>query len=309
MNDPDQTVRIGKQTVSLTSLDKPLWPEQGLKKADFIKYIHVVADKMLPFLNDRPLTVVRYPHGVKGESFFQKNCPDYAPDFVKTATVEDIDYILCSDQPTLIWLANQLAFEYHVPFQPITSASPSEIVLDLDPPSRDEFPMAIQAALMIKDVLDRLHLTAFIKTSGNKGLQVYIPLPDETFTYDDTRDFTQFIASYLTESEPDWFTTERLKKNRHHRLYVDYLQHDEGKTIIAPYSVRGNAQATVATPIHWDEVNDDLEPDTFTIPMMEERLKQRGCPMALFQKAKQEQNFGQVLQALKDQQKGGTLTK
>jgi bifunctional non-homologous end joining protein LigD len=235
---------------------------------------------MLPFLRERDLTVIRYPHGIEGEKFFQKNCPDYAPDFVRTHRSGDIDYIVCSDLATLIWLGNQLAFELHVPFQTIHSSGPSEIVFDLDPPSRDEFHLAVEAALIIKEILNRLNLTSFIKTSGNKGLQVYIPLPENAFNYDDTRKFTQFVADFLTEKEPTWFTTERLKKNRGRRLYVDYLQHAEGKTIVAPYSVRGNEEALVSTPLEWREVTRDLRPEQFPIDMITKRAVRTGATLA-----------------------------
>ncbi|WP_202079924.1 non-homologous end-joining DNA ligase [Caldalkalibacillus salinus] len=293
-------VKIDGQTVSLTSLSKPLWPKADIKKARYIQYLHDVAPAMLPFLSNRLLTVIRYPHGVEDESFYQKNCPDYAPDFVQTQVAEDIEYIVCSDLPSLIWLGNQLAFEFHIPFQTIKSKGPSEIVFDLDPPSRDKFSLAIEAALMIKDIIDRLKLISYVKTSGNKGLQIYLPLPENTYSYEDTRRFTQFVAKYLVKKEPDWFTTERLKVNRGQKLYVDYLQHAEGKTIVAPYSARGNEEALVATPIHWHEVTKDLSPTDYPMTVIKERLA-KGCPFKNFFKDKEKQNFQPVLDWLTEQ--------
>ncbi|HET7580335.1 MAG TPA: non-homologous end-joining DNA ligase [Bacillales bacterium] len=291
-------LEIDGNKVDITHPDKPLWPDKDINKIHYLQYLREVSEFMLPFLRERDLTVIRYPHGVEGEKFFQKNCPEYAPDFVRTHQTHDIEYIVCSDLATLMWLGNQLAFEMHVPFQTIHSTGPSEIVLDLDPPSREKFELAIEAALIIKDILNRLHLISFVKTSGNKGLQVYIPLPENAFSYEDTRKFTHFIADYLTEKEPKWFTTERLKKNRGGRLYVDYLQHAEGKTIVAPYSVRGNEEALVATPLEWHEVTRDLRPEQFPMDVIQERLRQKGCPFQAFWEAKQNQPFEPVLRWL-----------
>lgn len=294
-------LHIDGKTMTITHPDKPLWPEKGIDKIHYLQYLRNMSRYMLPFLSERELTVIRYPHGVNGERFFQKNCPDYAPDFIRTHVSNGVNYIVCSDLVTLMWLGNQLAFELHVPFQTIDSTKPSEIVFDLDPPSRDQFNLAVEAAWIIKDILAKLKLISFVKTSGNKGLQIYIPLPDDTFSYEETRKFTQFVADFLTAKEPDWFTTERLKKNRGNRLYVDYVQHAEGKTIVAPYSVRGNEEALVATPIGWEEVKADLRPEQFPIDAIEERVRKNGCPFAEFFQAKSKQPFAPVLRWLEEQ--------
>jgi bifunctional non-homologous end joining protein LigD len=291
--------------LTITHPDKPLWKDHAIQKTDYILYLREVSPFMLPFLTDRLLTVIRFPHGMFGEAFYQKNCPDYAPEFVQTHLDDGIDYIICNNLKTLIWLANQLAIEFHIPFQTITSNGPSEIVFDLDPPSKNEFHLAIKAALLIKEVLDQLNLIAFIKTSGNKGLQVYIPLPENVFSFDDTRLFTSFIAEYLISKDPGSFTVERLKKNRGGRLYVDYIQHSEGKTIIAPYSMRGNDHAGVATPLFWEEVNEKLDPVHFTMRNALERLKRNGDPFSTYFKTKDIQPFSPVLEILKKGSKKG----
>jgi DNA ligase D len=296
-----QDIVIENQKINITSPSKPLWPDKGILKLHFLQYLIEVSPHMLPFLKDRFLTVIRYPHGATKESFYQKNTPDYAPDFIQTHTREGINYTLCQNLPSLIWLGNQLAFEYHIPFQTIHSTGPSEIVFDLDPPSRDEFNLAIEAALLIKDVFDKLQLISFIKTSGNKGLQIYIPLPENTYSYEDTRKFTQFIAQYLVTKEPNWFTIERMKNKRGQKLYVDYIQHAEGKTIISPYSVRGNVDALVATPLHWTEVKRDLRPEFFPLDAIKKRLEQVNCPFKDYIAAKQQQEFTPVLQWLQTQ--------
>ncbi|WP_161568288.1 non-homologous end-joining DNA ligase [Anaerobacillus alkaliphilus] len=283
--------------VALTNLEKVLWPKTSIKKYDFLKFLTVVAPHMLPFLRDRLLTVIRFPNGVLHESFYQKNCPDYAPEFVKTVQREGIDYIVCSNLPALFWLGNQAAIEYHIPFQTIKSNDPSEIVLDLDPPSQNEFSLAVEAALILKEVFDSLKLLSFIKTSGNKGLQIYLPL-DGSFSYAQTRVFTSFIATFLETKYPKSFTTERLKKNRNNRLYIDFLQHGEGKTIIAPYSLRGNENALMATPLHWSEVNESLRPTDFPMEEGIRRISNGILPFENFFEAKQKQPFDMVLKKL-----------
>ncbi len=287
------------QDLEISHPNKLLWEKHEIQKADYILYLREVSPYMLPFLQDRLLTVIRFPHGMFGEAFYQKNCPDYAPDFVKTFRADGIDYILCNNLKTLIWLGNQLAIEFHVPFQTMKSHGPSEIVFDLDPPSKEAFHLAVKAALLIKEVLDQLHLIGFIKTSGNKGLQIYLPLPEGKFSYDDTRLFTSFIAEYLISKDPDSFTIERMKKKRGQRLYVDYIQHGEGKTIVAPYSLRGNEHAGVATPLYWEEVNENLMPEIFTMQMALMRIKKKGDPFKNFMETKALQPFSPVLEVLK----------
>jgi bifunctional non-homologous end joining protein LigD len=285
--------------VEITHPDKPLWETPPIQKMDYLHFLREISPYMLPFLKDRLLTVIRYPHGIFGEAFYQKNCPDYAPDFVDTHEDEGIQYIVCNDLKTLLWLGNQLAFEFHIPFQTISSEGPSEIVFDLDPPSKEAFPLAIKAANDIKEVLDHLELISFIKTSGNKGLQVYIPLQDNRYTFEDTRLFTSFIADYLVSKDPDSFTIERMKKKRGNRLYVDYVQHAEGKTIIAPYSPRGTSKATIAAPLFWEEVNKNLSMESFQVTTILKRLKDRGDPFQSYFRAKEMQNFQPVLDFLK----------
>ncbi len=288
--------------IEITHPDKPLWEDPPVQKIDYIHYLREISPYFLPFLENRLLTVIRYPHGMFGEAFYQKNCPDYAPDFVQTELADGIEYIVCNNLKTLLWLGNQLSFEFHIPFQTITSSGPSEIVFDLDPPSKEFFHLAIKAAILIKEVLDHLELISYVKTSGSKGLQVYIPLPEDKYTYDETRKFTSFIADYLVSKEPDLFTIERMKKKRGNRLYIDYVQHAEGKTIIAPYSARGRKNATIATPLYWEEVNENLRIEHFQVPNLLKRMKDLGDPFRNYFQSKQEQNFDPILKFLQNKQ-------
>jgi bifunctional non-homologous end joining protein LigD len=268
--------------VKLTHPDKRLWEDPYVSKENYIAYLIQVAPFILPFLEKRTLTVIRYPHGIQGESFYQKNCPDYAPSFINTVKLEDINYILCNDLSTLIWLGNQLAIEFHIPFQTIGNDKPLEIVLDLDPPNKASFPLAIKAAREIKKILDSFEIISYPKLSGNKGIQIHIPTKGTSLSYDETRVFTSFIAEYLVEKFPKDFTIERLKKNRGNRLYIDYIQHAEGKTIICPYSTRGNEKATVAAPLYWEEINDNLKIEKYNISYVLKRLLKGECPIRDF---------------------------
>lgn len=287
-------------TTKITHPDKPIWPKSGIQKDDYLMYLQRIAPYMLPFLKDRLLTVIRFPHGVPGESFYQKNSPDYVPDFVATKKMDDINYIMCNDLETLLWLGNQLALEFHIPFQTVHTNNPTEIVFDLDPPSVKEFSLAVEAAQQMKVIFDQFRLHSFVKTSGGKGIQLYIPLDEDSFTYEETGIFTKFICDFLVEQQPKWFTTERLKKNRGNKLYLDYVQHKEGKTIVAPFSPRGNELGLIATPLKWEEVKESLKPDTFTIQSVLDRITKQGDPFKYFRVNSEKDNFAMVLKQLKD---------
>ncbi|MGM0873295.1 MAG: DNA ligase D [Bacillota bacterium] len=292
------TAPIHKE-ITITHPDKPLWETTDLKKEQFISYLFQISPFMLPFLKDRLLTVIRFPHGMFGEAFYQKNCPDYAPNFIKTKKYEDIDYIICNDLSTLLWLGNQLAFEYHIPFQTIDSEYPTEIVFDLDPPSKEFFSLAVKAAIEMKKIFDQFQLLTFPKLSGNKGLQIHIPISKNSLSYDETRVFTAFIAEYIVTTFPNDFTIERMKKNRGNRLYVDYIQHAKGKTIIAPYSLRGKKEgAYIASPLFWEEVNDNLSVEQFTIENVLKRSKTIGCPFKQYFTSPQEETLRTLIKGL-----------
>ncbi|AXF57626.1 DNA ligase D [Salicibibacter kimchii] len=268
--------------VTLTHPDKPLWKDPKILKREFLGFTRAVAPYALPHLAKRLLTVVRYPHGKYGEAFFQKQCPEYAPAYVETEAFEDTDYVVSNHVDTLLWLANQLAIEWHIPFSLSSSRYVEEIVLDLDPPDTEAFSLAIEGANVLKKIFDQLGLTSFVKFSGNKGLQVYLPLLKNRYTYEDTHPFTEAIGAYCLQQRPDLFTRERLKKKRGRKLYIDIPQHAFGKTIIAPYSLRGNEEALVACPLFWEEVSSSLHRTAFTLHGVQQRLQEEGCPFDPF---------------------------
>ncbi|SFA97564.1 bifunctional non-homologous end joining protein LigD [Lentibacillus halodurans] len=283
------------EIVEPSNTDKMFWPSTGLTKGDLLVYMRAIAPYMLPFLNERLLTIIRCPDGVDGESFFQKHLPDYAPDFIKGIKQNGEMHFVCNHLNSLIWFANHGTVEYHIPFQTVDRENPSEIVFDLDPPDREAFSLAVKAAGFLKQILDDLKLVSFVKTSGGKGLQVHIPIPDESMTYEETGVFTQAIARTLEKGYPDLFTTERFKKKRGDRLYIDYLQHGKDKTLVAPYSPRKREDATVAAPLFWDEVGRELTPNAFTINNVVKRIQTDGCPFARYFETGEKQVMDAVL--------------
>lgn len=285
------------QSVSYSNLDKLFWPHNSLRKIDLLIYLRLIYPYMQPFLHNRVLTVIRCPDGVEEEFFYQKSLPNYAPQFMKDIHNEAI---ICNNSAALIWLANHGAIEYHVAFQTIETKDPVEIVFDLDPPNHEKFHLAVKAALLIKRLIDNLDLISFVKTSGSKGLQIHIPLPPGKMTYNDTAIFTEAIATTLVQEHPQLFTIERLKKNRHNRLYIDYVQHGKGKTIIAPYSPRKTKSGTVATPLFWHELTEELTPNVFTIQNVVDRVQTLGCPFAHYEEIGQKQNIDKLLQLIRD---------
>nr|WP_164667526.1 DNA ligase D [Virgibacillus doumboii] len=283
------------EPVDVSNTEKTFWPDPGLTKGDMLVYMREIAPYMIPFLHNRRLTVIRCPDGVHGESFFQKHLPDYAPEFINSIEIDDEVFFTLNKLDALLWFANHGAIEYHIPFQTYTSEKPSEIVFDLDPPGREAFHLAVKAANLLKQILDNLELISFVKISGGKGLQVHIPIPAGSMTYEETGVFTQAIAWTLEQEYPDLFTTERLKNKRGDRLYIDYLQHGKDKTLVAPYSPRKRDDATVAAPLFWEEVNDDLAPSLFTIENTVERIHVNGCPFAAYFETGEKQHMDKIL--------------
>ncbi|MFB4169862.1 DNA ligase D [Virgibacillus sp. JSM 102003] len=292
-------ITMPPDTFELSNTDKTFWPQVNMTKGDLLIYMREISPYMLPYLKDRRLTVIRCPDGVNEESFFQKHLPDYAPSFIKGVSIEDEEFFICDSLDSLLWFANHGAIEFHIPFQPISSDTPTEIAFDLDPPDRDAFPLAIKAANLLKQMLDSLELVSFVKTSGGKGIQIHIPIPDKSMTYDQTGIFTQAIAWTIEKEFPDLFTTERLKKNRGDRLYIDYLQHGKDKTLIAPYSPRKRDDATVSMPLFWEEVKDGLTPDAFTIANAVDRVKRDGCPFDGYFEVGKTQVMDKILKLVK----------
>ncbi|SFJ43342.1 bifunctional non-homologous end joining protein LigD [Paenibacillus sp. UNC496MF] len=269
------TIVVEGQELTVSNPDKLLWPEMGITKAMFLQRLAGLAPWLLKHCQDRLLTTIRFPDGVNGKSFYQKNSPTPAPDFVETERREGIDYVKLTSLPVLLWLGNLACLEYHASFDRVSDPlRPTEWVLDLDP-SLEEEPRIMEAALLAGDLLRSLGIASTPKTSGATGVQIIVPLVKD-LTFDELRRIGEFVGSYLADKHPRLFTVERLKKHRGDLIYVDYLQHYQGKTIIAPYSPRARAAASVSTPLHWDEVRRGAAIADYHLLNIEERLHREG---------------------------------
>lgn len=268
------TITINGVEITITNPDKLLWPECGITKRIYLQKLAALSPYLLRYCKDRLLTVIRYPHGISGMSFYQKNAPDPLPPFVQTAQHENINYIMLQGLPELIWLGNLAALEFHPSLHYAFSELPCEWMIDLDP-SREVEPRIMEATAIVGAVLTSLGLSSVPKTSGATGVQIIIPIKAGV-TFDGLRKIGHFVGRYVTEKHPSLFTLERLKKHRGDKIYFDYLQHYSGKTLAAPYTPRARPLATVSTPLLWEEVRQNVSPTNFHLLNIEERLHRMG---------------------------------
>lgn len=272
-DEPPQTVgrasksalaRVGGRELKLSNLDKVLYPQAAFTKRQLIGYYEGVADVLLPHLRARPLTVTRWPDGVAAKSFFQKQSPAHRPEWVRTATVpsvqKPIDYTLADDLPTLIWLANLAAIELHTPLARADAMDrPTALVFDLDPGPPASIVECCRVGLQLQGMFENLGLESFVKTSGSKGLQVYLPLNDATITYEQTKPFAKAVAELLEQAEPDLVVSRMTKTRRAGKVLIDWSQNDAKKTTVCVYSLRAAPRPSVSTPLEWSEVSDALD--------------------------------------------------
>jgi bifunctional non-homologous end joining protein LigD len=251
---------VENRKIQVSNLDKVLYPKVGFTKGQVIDYYIRVAPVLLPHLKDRPLTMKRYPNGVEGEFFYEKNCPSHRPKWVKTAKVWSegnnrmIDYCLAQDLPTLVWAANLADLELHTSLaRKRDVACPTMMVFDLDPGAPADIVRCCQVGLWLRDLLAKMKLKSFAKTSGSKGLQVYVPL-NTSVTFDQTKDLSRALAQSLEHQHADLVTSNMSKAARKGKVFVDWSQNDEHKTTICVYSLRAKEEPTVSTPVAWDEV-------------------------------------------------------
>ena len=231
-------VEIGGKKLSLANLDKDLYPAYGFTKAQILEYYRRIARFMLPHLKDRALTLVRYPEGVDQEFFFEKRCPPHRPDWVKTAAVrlegdEEMTVCLVDDLPTLMWVANLAALELHVPLARAQSPdTPDALVFDLDPGAPADVLDCAKVALILRELLAPLKLTGYVKTSGKKGLHVFVPLHHQGTTFDDTKQFSRAVAEILQKNYPDLVTSRMAKEYRQGKVFINWSQNDGSKTMV-----------------------------------------------------------------------------
>ena len=261
----DTVIEIEGRQLKLSNLDKVLYPAVGFTKGQVIDYFVRIAPVLLPHLNGRPLTLKRYPEGVDGMFFYEKSCPKHRPDWVQTAPIwshgrnDYIQFCLAQDIPTLVWAANLADLELHTSLSRAKKIEePTMMVFDLDPGPPADIVLCCQVAFWLRDIFDRFNLKAFPKTSGSKGLQIYVPL-NTPVTYDETKGFSHALARLLEEEHPDLIVSDMKKTLRTGKIFVDWSQNDEHKTTVNVYSLRAKERPTVSTPVTWEEVEKCLK--------------------------------------------------
>ena len=275
----DNALEIDGFHVPITNLEKALWPKEGISKYDLIDYYLLVSDYILPFLKDRPQNLHRHPNGIDKEGFYQKDTPEGYPEWIKTTSIYSessdkyIDYMLCQNEATLIYMANLGCIEINPWNAQLGSLDkPDYIVIDLDPSDENTFIQVIEVAEAFHELLDDLQIEGYCKTSGSSGLHIYIPLGAK-YTFEEGRDFCKLLCVIIQEQLPKLTTMERPLKSRKGRIYLDYLQNRSSQTLASVYCVRPKPGATVSTPLLWKEVNSSLDKNDFTIFTMKDRLK------------------------------------
>ncbi len=275
------SLEIDGKKVRVTNPDKIYFPGEGIRKYDLIDYYIKVADTILPYLKDRPQNLHRHPNGINKEGFYQKDSENH-PKWVETIDIpsksagKDIDYLLCQNQATLIYMANLGCIEIN-PWNSIVGNldTPTYTVIDIDPSEKSTFQQVVEVALATKEVLDKAGIDGYCKTSGSTGLHIYVPLAGK-YSYDEARSFAQIICHFVNEKLPKLTSMERVIKARKGKIYLDYMQNNRGQTLAAPYCVRPKSGATVSAPLKWAEVNSKLKMEDYTIFTMPERIESVG---------------------------------
>jgi bifunctional non-homologous end joining protein LigD len=255
-------VETNGKRLSLTNLEKDLYPPSGFTKAGILDYYRGIAPFMLPHLRDRAVTLKRYPDGTDKDFFFEKRCPGHRPDWVQTAEVsqthgEPIRFCLINDLETLIWAGNLAALELHVPLARAGSSRTADLlVFDLDPGEGAGIAQCAKVALMLRELLLRLGLAAWVKTSGRKGLHVFVPLNSGETSFDDTKTFSKATAEIMQKHYPDLVTARMAKQERADKVFINWSQNDASKTMVCVYSLRAGEAPVVSFPLEWNDLED-----------------------------------------------------
>lgn len=271
-----------KEKFELTNPDKVLFPKSKITKKALADYYLNVATKMLPHLHQRPISMARYPHGIRGEWFFQKHITEKLPNWLHTATVKrkeapPIQMLLCEKEATLLWLVNHACITPHIWLSRIDKPNlPDRMIFDIDPPSPHHFPRVIEAAFALKEILEgRYKLQTFVSTTGSRGLHIMVPIRRK-YIFDDVRSFARSIADELVQQNPSKFTIAARKEMRKGRIYIDVMRNGYAQTVVAPYSVRAIEGAPIAMPIFWEELKDSsLNSRSFTLQNYKARLRKK----------------------------------
>jgi len=276
-----KNVIIEGYSLPVSNLEKILWPQDGYTKGELIYYYMEVAPYILKHLKNRPLVFTRYPDGITGKAFYQKNAPLHLPDWINTYSSysskfkRTINFILVDNAAALAWLANQACIEIHpwLSRQPSID-TPDYVVFDLDPSPENDFDQVIQVAQFLKELFNQIQLRTYLKTSGADGLHIYLPVKND-YSYKQIRKFAQHIAAITVQALPLISTIERSIAKRGPKIYIDYLQNVKGKTLCSPYCIRPRAGAPISCPISWDELL-FINPREFNISSILKRLNYTG---------------------------------
>lgn len=276
------SVKIGRHTVALTNESRILFPKSKITKGNLIDYYYRIAPVMIPHMKNRPVTMRRFPSGINEEGFYQKDAGDYFPSWIKTKPIKKqsdgiVNYVICNNEATLVYLANQACITPHIWLSKIDKLKyPDRMIFDLDPAKKD-FKTVCDVALMIKDVLDYISLSSFVMTTGSKGLHVVVPIK-RMYHFDWVRSFARDIARLLVDRHPKLLTLEIRKDKRRGRIFIDTLRNAYAQTGVAPYAVRALEGASIATPLRWEEIikNKIATAQQFTIKNIFRRISRIG---------------------------------
>ena len=292
-----EEVEIGGHRIELSRRDKVLYPDAGLTKGDVVNYYRRISGIMLPHMQGRPLTMQRFPDGIEEDGFYEKEAPDYFPEWIRRVSIlveaegQAQEQITCEDEATLVYLANQACLTPHVWLSRADRLDyPDKLIFDLDPPD-DDFEPVRRTALDLQDLLEEVGLAPYVMTTGSRGMHVVAPL-DRSAGFDDVRSFARDLAKVLVRRHPQRLTIEQRKKERKGRLFLDTLRNAYGQNSVAPYSLRARPGAPVATPLDWPELHDsDLHSQSYTIDNVFRRMGQKEDPW---------RGFSQQARALND---------
>ena len=294
-----RTLRIGRREVGLSNPNKVLYPDAGFTKAGVVDYYVRIAPVLLPHLKSRAVTLKRYPNGADGMFFYEKNCPTHRPEWVPTVTVASrrreggVHYCLINDAASLAWVANLASLELHTSLARSKDVTrPTMMVFDFDPGPPAGMLQCIKVAARMRDLLERLGLQSFPKTSGGKGLHLYVPLNTPRVNFDRTKAFAHALAMLLEREDPGLITSVMAKAERPGKVFIDWSQNDQHKTTVSVYSLRARERPTVSTPVTWDELETavrkgDASSLVFEAARVLRRVQQRGDLFASVQTLKQ----------------------
>lgn len=286
-----EKIKFGHYVVELSNTNKVMFPDEGITKGEVIEYYNKISEVMIPHLKDRPLTMHRFPDGIGGKDFYQKDLPDYFPEWIRHIKIKTddgtISQMVCNNSASLVYIADQACITPHIWLSREDKLDyPDRIIFDFDP-SDDNFGRVRNAVFSMRDLLERLELECFVMTTGSRGCHVIVPL-DRNSDFDSVRNFAKQVSETLADKHPDEFTTEQRKKKRGNRVFIDYLRNAYAQTGVAPYAIRSKPGAPIAAPIEWSELNNnDMNPQRYNIRNIFRRLGQKDDPWKSIEKKAQ----------------------